>query len=95
MGKHFNKVMNKMCSYVGVKFKDINPKKENWFLEYSWTDEQEADFVKWFVDYLYSSSEARREIMTYPIKDKKMIIRMVLMFILNYGWRLEDGKKKD
>lgn len=87
--KHLNKIMDKMCSYVGVKFKDIDPKKPNWFLKYSWTLEQEDDFRKYFIKYLMDSAEARKEIMETPIKNKKVISGLVEFFILVYGWKVK------
>lgn len=91
MGKYFEKIMEKMCSYVDVKWKDINPKKEKWYMEYSWTAEQLNDFENWFIDYLYNNSEARKEILTSGKRKitKKQITKAVDEFLLNYGWTVK------
>jgi len=84
--KPINRVIKKMCDVINVNYKDIDTMKEGWFNEYTWTAEQEEEFRVWFESYLYKSAEARREIMEHPIKNKKIINKLVTQFIFNYGW---------
>lgn len=91
MGKHFNKVFREMCKRVGADWKKINPKKPDWFLEYSWTEEEQNNFKEWMIDYLYNNSEAREEIMEVAIKNKEIIKKLSTMFVFNYGWRIKDN----
>jgi len=90
MGRYLNVVMREMCKRVGADFKKINPKKEGWYLTYSWTIEQEEKFKEWFVDYLYKNTKARNEILAFPLKNKKHIERALSWFLLDYGWRIVD-----
>ena len=87
MGKYFNKVMNKMCSYVSVEWEDIDPKKPGWYSEHTWTSKQSNHFREWFIKYLMDNSKARKEIMNYPIKNKKIITLLVDRFMLDYSWK--------
>jgi len=85
-GKHLIIILTEMCKRVGTDFNKINFKKERWFMEYSWTQEQEDDFTNWFSEYLYKNKEARQEFLSYPIKDKKRCIQAAKEFVFNYGW---------
>jgi hypothetical protein len=87
MGEHLEKIMTKMCEVVGAKWEETNPKEEGWFLKYSWTEEEESMFKEWFVDYLYKSNAARKEILNHNTKSKKLITKAVSEFLFNYGWK--------
>ncbi len=85
MGKHTVTILAEMCDRVNVKYKDINFKKERWFMEYSWDKEEESDFIKWVTEYLNSNKEARYEIMKFP-RNKRNIKKTAQFFVFNYGW---------
>lgn len=87
---HFIEVMNKMCNYVGITFKKLNPTKPEWYIKYAWTIEQQEDFKQWFINYIYINTNARKEIFPNITRSKKMITEAVDMFILQYGWKLVE-----
>ena len=83
-------VLSEMCSRVGAKIKDINPKEEGWYEGYDWTKEEQEDFSVWMTNFLYFNSQARKELLTINIKNKKLIRKAVDMFILSYGWKVNN-----
>ena len=91
MTKHLTIILKKQCKIVGANFDDIDFSGCNWFGEYTWTPEQEKDFLDWHFRYLMSNKEAREEMMTIPRKDKRAICKTVEGFNLNYGWRIKYG----
>jgi hypothetical protein len=80
--------MKEMCRRVNAPYKEMDFTKKDWYLEYSWSAEEQLDFEKWLVDYFYKNNEARRELLTVP-KNKVMIIKAVSWFVLSYGWKLK------
>jgi hypothetical protein len=88
--EHFAHVIKEMCNRVGADYDKLDPKKEDWFLEYSWTDKEQDDFAEWMVDYLYRSTDARKAILNRPVKSKPLIRKAVAWFLLDYGWTLKN-----
>jgi len=87
MGNTYMKViLKKQFEIVGAKFKGI-PTEEDWFLKHEWTDEQEKEFEKFFIEYLMNNAEARRELLTFNTKNKTRIKKAFDMWNLNYGWK--------
>ena len=91
--KHFKIVMEKMFSYVGKTYSPAFCRTPNWFSKYEWTAQQEKEFFDWFVGYLMGNPEARRELMSYPHKDRRRIRTMVGMFNFGYGWKTKAEEK--
>jgi hypothetical protein len=85
MSKHLQEILDTMCKVVGAK--DVNFKKDAWFMDYEWTEEQQEEFRKWLVSYLMENKEARQEIMEYPRKHKPTIEKLSRYFIFNYGFK--------
>ena len=63
-------IINKMFETAGheVTFEDVLPRKDNWFLDYTITEEKEREWIEWSIDYLrknlkMSKESARREMM--------------------------------
>lgn len=87
--KHLKEILEKMFSYVGEKYTPEYVKQDEWFLNHSWTKEQQDEFIVWLVDYL-KNSEARKELMMFPIKDRKNLVMFSQHFVFNYGWKTID-----
>lgn len=85
--KELNKIMRKMCTYVKVKWKDINPKEIGWFNKYSWTIKQQDKFRTWMINYLLTDKDAQK-ILSKQTKSKKLISDSVDWFIFDYGWKI-------
>jgi hypothetical protein len=93
-GEHLTIVLKEMCSRVNADYEKIpfNEDGSNWFLRFEWSPDEENEFKKWLMDYLYSNSKSRREIMAYPVKTKKMCSRVANSFVSNYGWRTSENE---
>lgn len=84
MTKHMVAILTEMCDRVNVKFKDIDFKKEQWFMEHPWDKKEEDSFIEWMIEYLNKNKEARKETMKYP--HKRNVKGVVEFFVNNYGW---------
>lgn len=93
--KEFNKylivILKELCRRVGAKYEKIDFMKENWFREYEWTEDEETDFKKWLLDYLYNNAEARRELTTIRRKNKKHCKSIADWFCFNHGWKYSSN----
>ena len=87
MTKHLEIILRKMCSKVHADYDEINFQEDNWYWKYEWTREEEESFTEWLKDYLMSSKEARKEIMSLSGKNKDMIDKTAKFFVMNYGWK--------
>lgn len=88
--KHLTIALKEMCRRVGVTFDDVDFTADNWFQQYKWTEEEQEEFQEWFVNYLYNNKEAREEITTIGIRNKKRLRAAVLYFLLDWGWSLVE-----
>ena len=87
--KHLTVILKKMCKSVGVDFDKINFKEDKWYLRYTWHEEEEKRFILWMTSYLYNNIEARKEIMSSPIKRMKFCKKAAEQFAWNYGWKVK------
>jgi len=78
------KIVQKMCSMVKAPVKTIE--EEKFYNKYTWSQVREQEFKDWFVNYVYSNSKSRKELMRFPVKKKKSISKLANEFVLNYGW---------
>jgi len=78
-------ILQKLQDAVGAK--DVDFKKHDWYLDYTWTPEQQDEFALWMTNYLYNNAGVRKKIMTRPAKNKKLCKKFADMFIFNYGWK--------
>jgi hypothetical protein len=84
-------VIKKMCTYVDVKFEDVDFKKENWYMEHSWTAEQEKKFCNWLVNEIKTNNDIRKELTTLSYRPtKKRVEEAVMWFNLMWGWKTEE-----
>ena len=92
---HLRIILKEMCKRVGADFNKINFNKHEWFMKHTWTEKELMNFKEWFINYLYENTEARKEIMMFPLKNKMRIRRTASWFILDYGWKTKwDGMNK-
>ena len=88
MGEYTKIILNEMCRRVGTN-DNIDFKRNDWYTDYTWTQEQENEFVDWLTDYLYNNRDARQELMVFSHKDKKRCKGAAREFSANYGWKLK------
>lgn len=84
-------VLEKMCSYVNVKYEDVDFKKDNWYWDHLWTIEQEKDFCDWLENELLTNNKVRKELTNLPYRPNKKRVKLaVMMFNLAYGWKTRN-----
>jgi hypothetical protein len=95
--KYLTEVLTKMCDMVGVNVNKIDFKKPQWFWKHTWTKNQEKEFKKWFVNYLYRRADRQREIFDmygYYSCPKYRLKEYVDGFIFQFGWRTETEEER-
>ena len=83
-------ILSKMCEMVGTNYDKINFDKNGWYREFEWTEEDEDVFKKWLIDYLYTNTKARNEIMAFPNKTKRYAKKVANEFCFMYGWKYKN-----
>lgn len=89
MNKYLIEILEEMFSRVELEFNMNFILQPEWYLKYSWTEQQEDEFIEWLIEYMLKNKDARDELMIIPYKNKKFIKEWVNEFILNYGWRTQ------
>jgi len=88
MEEHLTFVLQEMCSRVSADFDSIDFKQSNWYTQYEWFVEEEAEFTEWLADYVYRNKDARRELTTRYYRITKRDAReFAKQFVWNYGWK--------
>lgn len=87
MGKHIKVILGEMFRVVGDTYSEEKVAGDSWYLQNSWTREQEAAFAEWLRGYL-ANPDARKEIMEFP--RSRNIDAAVRMFLFMYGWKRSD-----
>ncbi len=88
LNKSQQHVFTKMCEMVNVKLKDVDFTKDGWYLEHTWTSEQEQEFCEWLKKEIKTNNEVRKELTTLPYRPtKKRVKETVMWFNLMWGWK--------
>ena len=94
---HTRIIFKEMCRRVGADISAVekgfvsSPEHDSkWYTRYSWSEEEEMNFVEWLADYLYNSGEARREITNSGLRNKRHLRRVANEFVFIWGWRYKD-----
>ena len=88
-------ILEKQCEWVGITLDDIDLAKQDWYIDYSWTEEEREAFEDWMVRYLKENDEARRAFCQFPNRTNedylyKVAGRNSLGWTYNYGWTQEE-----
>jgi hypothetical protein len=89
MNKSINIVLKEMCNRVNTNYDEIDFQQNDWYFLYEWTQKEENEFAVYLTNLLYNDKEARRDIMSVPIKNKEIIKKTVDFFVMNYGWKIK------
>lgn len=86
---HLKIILEKMCTYPGVLFENLDTTSNGWYSKHSWTKTQEHDFMVWLTNYLYENSEALRQL--YGVREASLdsCQSKASWFCMNYGWTQE------
>ena len=93
MNIHILAILKKMCEAVGVDPGAIDFKKNAWYLEHSWTTEQQNEFISRLATHLYRDKRAYYAL-TSQIKSKKRCEAVAREFVFNYGWTTNTSQNE-
>jgi hypothetical protein len=79
-------LINKMFELAGynIKYEDILDRKDNWFQKYTMTEEQNKEWRKWGIEYLYKTKN----------HSKKWAEREISMLDLYCGLQIKNKNAK-
>lgn len=83
-------LLRKQCEFGNIVFEDINFESDTWFMEHTWTKEQEQKFFEWFTKALKNDKKLRRKVMKYPTSNMGTIKRTVNAYLSNYSFKYSD-----
>lgn len=86
MPKELKTILNEMCSRVNANPEEIDFKSKDWYLKYTWTEEEQDDFIKWLVGFLHTNNNARK-LFNIIGNSKKSCKHGAISFNLYYGWK--------
>lgn len=86
MPEELKTILNEMCSRVNANPEEIDFKSSDWYLKYTWTEEEQDDFIKWLADFLHTNSKARK-LFNIIGNSKKQCKRGAMFFNLYFGWK--------
>jgi len=88
------KVLEEMCKRVGADFNQMDFTKKDWFQQYSWTPEEQEDFVNWLAKQIKLDKDVGdifNGLLTTDLQRKNA----ALMFVFAYGWKTKHTEKED
>lgn len=74
--KHSEEVLKKQCEIIGVDYEKVDFKARDWFMQHSWTKEQEIEFIGWLQGYLIGHRYATKRSARHEAEK----------IVMNYGW---------
>lgn len=81
-------VLMKMFEIVDVKFNQKRVKQKDWFLENTWTPEQQEEYIEWLTQELVKCPDLRKVISSRPqTKSYKHNRKVAEAFVFDYGWK--------
>ena len=87
-------VLKEMCKRVGTNFNSVDFKDPNWYNQYSWSMDEETNFIEWLANALMTNKTVRMDLLVYPSHLTYNKARKAAKeFVLNYGWRYPRTNK--
>jgi len=84
MNKYLKDILTEMCNRVDAPIEIVNS-SEDWYLKYSWSEEEENNFKNWLIGYFKKNKKAQRELYGSVFTGRKLE-KAVEMFVCDYGW---------
>lgn len=79
-------ILKHMCEVAGCDYDTIDFKSNDWYTTYTWSDEQQNEFVEWMIDYLKTSPIARKNLNILS-SSKQTLRKASEFFVSMYGWK--------
>jgi hypothetical protein len=92
IGPHLTVILTKMFEAVGEEYAPEKVAEIGWYMDRSWTREQEDAFGVWMVDYLYRNHKDARAEFGGVRQNKPLLKKQVKYFLFNYGWMIKEEK---
>jgi len=84
----------KMCLAVGADYDSTDFKSEDWFMKYTWTEEEEMIYVKWLAN-LLKNRNVMLQIGGHTLTMKEFREKVAKAFVFNYGWKYEKKENEN
>ena len=75
-----------MFNTVGAIYQPKYVITPGWFKNYWWTGTEEEEFKQWLLLRLVDNKKLRRAMLNGTVTSKKIMVRAINDFLLNYGW---------
>ncbi len=87
-GKGMADILEEMCRRVNAPLSVVDS-SPYWFQEYSWTLEEEDDFMRWLIKYF---KEHKKEFHLSSARPEEL--EAALSFVFMYGWKIRQEDKE-
>lgn len=83
-------LLKKMCSMINVDYDTMDFKEDHWYEKYTWTQQQEDEYLVWMAEELFQNDAMREELLEDPAKNIINCFEASVHFIANYGWNTPE-----
>lgn len=84
-GEPLNSILNDMCKAVNIKLDDVDFTQEDWYLQNSWTMQQEKSFANELFKKVKSNKKLYSKV--FKTSTDRSIKHSIEMFLFTYGWK--------
>jgi hypothetical protein len=82
-------ILQEMCRRVNVDYNTVDFTKDRWYVDYSWTVEEEKDFTDWLTKEVISNRKKYKPV--FPMTSSTYFVKKsVEWFVLQYGWKYKE-----
>jgi hypothetical protein len=82
-------ILQEMCRRVNVDYNTVDFTKDRWYMDHSWTLEEEKDFIDWLTKEVLSNKK-KYKLIFLATSSKHLIKKSVEWFVLQYGWKYKE-----
>lgn len=85
--KAIKEIVDKMFEIAGhdIRYADVSVRKDDWYDQYTMTQDQNDEWFRWGIDYLYNKR---------IVSSKRMAKKEMSWFNLGHGLRIENLDNK-
>ena len=79
-------LLREMCKVINVDYDTIDFQEDGWYEKYTWTEQQENEFILWVAEELYKNNNMREELLEDPEQSIVNCFEAAVHFVANFGW---------
>jgi len=80
-------ILQEMASRVSADYDSIDFHRHDWYMDYTWTEEEQDAFIEWLTNHLYKLPKKHlKELYVSPIRNKVWCKQAARWFVFNYGF---------